>query len=242
MTGRHCFRRGIVLASLMLSVLMAQAQRQSTFGIGVKASLLGAGVEVAKAMSPRFNLRAGFNYFDYNRDLDKDGVRYAGNLTFQSIETRLDWFPFGGAFHLSPGVLVYNGTQVKADAMVAGGQTFTLNDVDYVSDAANPVHGTGKIEFLKAAPMVTVGWGNLVPRNGRRWSIPFELGVVFQGAPHMSLNLNGGACDATGVNCRSILSDPTVATNVNAERDRINREMSAFKVYPVMSIGFAFNF
>lgn len=234
--------RALVLVLVSLMSVSLSSLAQSRIGIGLKASLLGGGVEVATRVSPRVNLRGGFNYFNYSRTFDKDGVSYAGELDFRSTEAHLDWFPFRGAFHLSPGVLMYNGNEVRANASVSGGKTFTLNNVNYASDVNNPVHGTGKIDFLKAAPMVTVGWGNLIPRSGRHWSVPFEVGAIFQGAPRLSLNFTGGACDATGLNCRSIASDPTVQSNVEAERAKISRDMAAFKVYPVISIGFAFNF
>ena len=122
----------------------------SRVGIGIKMSLLGAGVEAAVPLTPRSNLRAGFNAFSYDRTFHKDGVNYGGQLSFRSVEAHYDWFPFGGGFHISPGVLAYNGNQLKANASVPGGQTFTLNSTTYASDAADPVAGTGKVAFNRA--------------------------------------------------------------------------------------------
>lgn len=219
-----------------------EAARAPHFAAGIKLSLLGIGGEVAVPITEKINVRGGFNGFSYDRNFNKDGVAYAGHLNFRSAEAHLDWFPFGGSFHLSPGALIYNGNKITADASVAGGQTFDLNDTTYSSDPTNPVTGKGKIDFKKAAPILTVGWGSLLPRNGRHWSIPFEIGAAYQQAPRALLSLSGGACDSTGLNCRDISSDPTVISNVQAEQDKLNKDMSSFKFYPLISIGFGYRF
>jgi hypothetical protein len=211
-------------------------------GIGIKMSLLGAGVEAAMPIAPRSNLRVGVNAFSYDRGFHKDGINYAAQLGFRSVEAHYDWFPFGGRFHLSPGVLVYNGNQLKANASVPGGQTFALNHTTYASDPANPIAGTGKIDFKKAGPMLTVGWGNLLPGSHRVFALPIELGAVYTDSPRASLNLAGNACDAGGANCRAISSDAAVQSNIQAERSRLNKDMAAFKFYPVISLGFRLNF
>lgn len=214
----------------------------SEVGIGVKASLLGAGIEAATPLAPGFNLRAGFNAFSYNRTFAKDGVSYGGQLRFRSAEAHLDWFPFANGFHVSPGVLVYNGNQITANAAVPGGQTFTLNSTTYTSDPANPITGSGKIDFYKAGPMLSVGWGNLLPRGRHRFSIPFEIGAIYTGSPKVTLNLPGGACDSSGLNCQPINSDPSFQSNVTAEKGKLNKDMSPFKFYPVISVGFGVKF
>ena len=62
-------------------------------------------------------------------------------------------------------------------ARQSGGQSFTLNNVTYVSDAASPVTGTGKLTFYKTAPMLLLGFGNLVPRGKWRFSMSFDFGA-----------------------------------------------------------------
>jgi hypothetical protein len=219
------------------SVAQFETRPFSSLGVGVKASLLGAGAEAATPLAGRLNLRGGFNLFGYDRTFHKDGVTYAGQLQFHSAEAHVDWFPFGRSFHVSPGALIYNANQVTANASVGGGQSFTLNGTSYTSDAADPVVGTGKISFAKAGPMLTVGFGNLVRRH-HRFSIPFEIGGIYTGAPTMALNLTGSACDSTGLNCSSIATTPAIESNVQAEKNKINHDMSFFKFYPVISIGF----
>ena len=180
--------------------------------------------------------------FSYDRGFNKDGVAYAGQLRFRSVEAHYDWFPFSGSFHLSPGILLYNDNQLSANASVPGGKTFTLNNTTYTSDPPDPINGTGKVDFVKAGPMFTVGFGNLLPRNHHHFSVPVELGVIYTGAPRTTLNLGGSACDASGSICSSTTSYPSFQANVQAEQDKLNKDMSAFKFYPVISLGFGFSF
>jgi len=211
-------------------------------GVGVRLSSLGIGGEVAVALTRRSNLRGGFNLLGYSRSFSKDGISYAGSLSWRSAEAHYDWFPLGRGLHLSPGLMAYNGNKVTATASVSGNQSLTLNGVQYFSDPANPVSGNGKVDFNKVAPTIMVGLGNLVRRRGRRFSVNFEVGAAYQGAPQATLSLGGGVCGSGGLNCRSIASDPVVQANVAAEQKKINHDISPFKVYPLISLGFGYRF
>ncbi len=229
----------VVLCGCFVIAQSESARPFSAVGVGVKASFLGPGFEAATPLLRHFNLRGGFNELSYDRTFHKDGIDYAGQLQFRSAEGHLDWFPFRGSFHLSPGALFYNGNQISANASVAASQAFTLNSVSYTSDPANPVVGTGKLSFNRAGPMFSLGFGNLVPRR-HRMSVSFELGGIYTGAPKMALNLDGSACNSAGQNCAAIVSDSAIQDNVLAEQNKINKDVSAVKFYPVLSLGFGF--
>jgi len=209
-------------------------------GIGVKVSSLGIGGEAAVAVSHRSNIRVGFNAFSYGHTFDKDGVTYKGNLDLRSAQATWDLFLLRW-FHISPGVLLYNGNKVTAGLSVPGGQTFTLNKTNYVSDAADPINRPGKLSVYKAAPMVLFGIGNLVPRGGH-FSTTFEVGASYQGPPRVALNFAGSACDSTGVFCSPVATDPTIQSNVVAEQAKLNKSASPYKFYPVLSFGFGYRF
>jgi len=214
----------------------------SKIGIGVKISTLGAGIEVATPLARKFNLRGGFNMFRYDRALTNNGIHYDGHLQFQSAEAHLDYFPIGG-FHISPGLLFYNGNQVTGNALVPGGQSFTVGGTAYISDATDPVTGTAKLDFVKVSPTIMLGIGNLIPRNGRHYSFLFEVGGAYQGSARVALNLTGSVCDpATPSICRTIASDSTVQANVASEQQKISKDINPYKFYPVISLGVGFNF
>jgi hypothetical protein len=214
----------------------------SKVGVGVTASLLGFGFEGAIPLTYHTNLRAGFNMFSYSRGFTNDGTSYAASLSFRSFETHFDWLPFAGSFHLSPGLMLYNGNQIKANASVPAGNTFTLGGTTYTSEAGDPITGTGKIGFNSVAPELAFGWGNLIPRKDSHFSVPFELGVLFQGSPKAALNLTGTACDSTGANCQNVAGDSAFQSNVTAQQTKLNNDMSFFKMYPIISLGFGYKF
>jgi hypothetical protein len=214
----------------------------SGLAVGVKVGLLGVGVEAATPLASTLNLRAGGNFFGYSDNLTHDQVHYDADLRFRSAEASLDWFPGAHGFHVSPGALLYNGNKIAATAAVSGGTTFTLNNVRYLSDAANPVTGSGSLTFNKAAPKVTVGFGNMIPRSGRHISFPLELGVAYAGKPKVALNLMGTVCDPSGLNCTTIGASSAVQANVAGEQTKISHDVAPARFYPLLSPGVAFSF
>ena len=209
-------------------------------GVGFKVSSLGFGGDVAVSLTRKTNARFGFNAFNFSRDFDKDGISYNGTLGLKSADALLDFFPFGGGFHLSGGALIYNGNELTAKANVSGGQSFSLDGVDYTSSTVTPVTGSGKLAFNKVAPMFLFGFGNLVPRT-KHFSVSFEAGLAYHGAPKATLSLAGTACDTANV-CRPIASDTTIQGHIQQEVDKLNNDAKSFKVWPVISIGFGYKF
>ena len=235
-------RLTVVVVCLLLGAFPSASFAQ--FGVGVKMSTLGIGIEGASQLATRVNVRGGFNAFNYNRDFTNSGISYSGELTLRSVTANLDFY-LAGPFHFSPGLLLYNGNRGTADAFVPGGQSFTLGNTRYVSNPANPITGNGKLSLNKAAPELLLGFGNLVPRSGRHFTANFEFGAVYQGSPSVTLNLNGSACTSTGpgpLQCVNAATDPTVQSNIRAQESKLNDDLSPFKWYPVLSLGFGYRF
>ena len=215
---------------------------QGKIGFGVKTSLLGVGAEVAARVTHRTNARVGFNVLGYSRGFNKDGIDYNGHLDFRTMEAHYDIFPWARSFHISPGLLTYFGNPISASALVPGNQSFSLGGVDYTSDPNRPASASGTVRFNRVAPMITVGFGNLVHRDSKRFTVPFEVGVAFQGSPNSTLSVAGNVCDEVGQNCRNAATDATVRSNVVSEQNKINNSMRWFKVYPIISVGFGYKF
>ncbi|HWG48220.1 MAG TPA: hypothetical protein VN669_00925 [Candidatus Acidoferrales bacterium] len=213
-----------------------------SFGIVAKVSMLGIGGDVGTSITPFFNVRGGFNGFSYSHGFNNNGIHYDGTLRFRSVEALVDITPLRDWFHISPGVLVYNGNQITARASVPGGQNFDLGGASFKSSASDPVHGSGQLVVNKAAPMVMFGFGNPIPHS-HHVTIVQDFGVVFQGTPKTTLNLAGTACDpATGLACVNAATDPAFQSQIKAEQDKINKDTSIVKFYPVASIGIGIRF
>ena len=220
----------------------------SAFGIDVKLGVAGIGFDVATPLSQKWNLRGGASFFSYNvNTVTSDGYTVAGSLALKTVSMSADWFPLGGSWRLSPGVTLYNGNKLSANASIPGGSTFDLGDGSYVSSATDPVHGTLDLSFgNKAAPSITTGFGNLLPRKaGKHFSVPFEVGVEFIGSPKFTLALSGTACQQgqpPAIGCQPVATNPSTQQNVQIEQDQLNSDVSALRAYPILSIGFGYKF
>jgi hypothetical protein len=211
-----------------------------SFAVGIKASSLGIGGEFGVSMTRLLDFRAGFNAFNFSHTFKNNGIDYNGTLQLRSADALLDIKPLGDWFHISPGVLFYNGNQITAKTNVPAGQVFDLGNVSFKSSLTDPIGGTGKMTVPKAAPMVLFGFGTLVPHN-HHFTFYNDFGVVFQGSPKTTLNLTGSACDAiTGLACVNAATDPTVQAQVQAEQTKINKDTTIAKFYPVFALGFGF--
>jgi hypothetical protein len=241
------------LASMFCSVtLRAQAVSSQparpfrSYGLAVTAGSGGLGIQVATPLAREFNLRANASYFSYYGQFNTDGLNLNGRVQIRQANLCLDWFPFRSrgwsGFRVSPGVTVANRDDVHATISVPPGGTFELGDATYTSAPGQPVAGTTSLSFGNhVAPSITVGYGNLVPRNGSHFSVPVEVGFQYTGAPLISLNLQGTACDQNN-DCGNLQTDPSSLQNEQQQVATDNNTIRLLRFYPIVSVGFGFTF
>ena len=181
---------------------------------------------------------------NYSDTLTSDGITYNAALRFRSAEASVDWFPWAKGFHISPGALLYNGNQITGGASVPAGKTFTLNGTTYTSSATDPVTGAGSVTMNKTAPKLTLGWGNLVPRSGRHFSVPVELGAAYIGDP--KLPSPSPDPPATPTKERPIAARspriPRFSPTSPPRSRRLNKDAQDARFFPLLSLGFAYRF
>lgn len=218
------------------------------FAIGTFGSTLGFGARFAVSLTSNINFRAGASYFSYSTARNKDNIPYTANVRLQSEQAVVDWYPFHGTFHITPGVQFGNHDRVFGGAEVTAGNSFTINGVNYYSSSSSPVQVSGLVAFRRTSPMVTVGWGNWIRhfgerRGDRHFIFPFEVGVVFNGDPVTALNYSGVVCtDAGQTNCMNIAADPEVQKNIQAERVKLQNDADWARFYPVIAGGIVYRF
>jgi hypothetical protein len=212
----------------------------STVALGIKADTLGTGLELATPLSRSFNLRTGANIFAFGYAFNIDGVDYDSDLHFRSAQVNLDWFPFHGRFHISPGVL-YAKNSLTAIASVSPGAYFELGSQGFINTVDDPLNGSAAIKFPhEIAPMIMIGFGNLIPRSGKHFSMPVEVGAAFIGTPTVNVQLSGTACTNEG--CFDAATNPDVQKGLADEIIKLNKRLSNIPVYPIVSVGFAYRF
>ena len=197
---------------------------QDTF-IGLKAGLLGPGLEIERSFTDTISIRAGINYFDYDYDGTEDDIDYDFELQLMTFSVFLDWHPFKGSFRLTGGVM-YNGNELDAKAKSA--TTFDIGDNTYPGNQVGTL--TGEIDFNDFAPYVGLGWNTAFGKDGH-WGFTFELGVMFQGSPTANLSATG-----------PIASDPGFQADLAKEENNLQDDLDNFEYYPVISIGFNYRF
>ena len=216
----------------------------SSFAMGVYIGTLGPGVEAAVPLSTRFNLRAGFNLFSYSTSITQSGITYGADLTLRSAQLSLDWFPHGRKFHISPGMLLYNGNRIAANLIIPTNTSFSLNNVTYFSDPADPLTGSAKISFPFAGPQLTVGYGNMLPRWKKiHFSFPVEAGAAYFGNGTALLQFAGSACTALGgINCMPVNTFARFQTDLAAEQTIVNNDLHYARFFPILRFGMSYKF
>jgi hypothetical protein len=215
----------------------------SALGFATRVGLAGTGFDVATPLATRFNLRAGGDFFSYATTFQEQGANIGVNLNLRSGHAALDWFPFGGHFRLSPQLVFGNNNRILATALIPSGSTVTLNGQDYISSYTDPLHGSGRIDFRKVSPGLSLGFGNIIPRTRSHFSIPVELGFYYAGQPSLQVAFAGSACDPNypaSVGCESVDQDPGFQQSLAAFQDRNNHNLSYASFFPIFSVGFAY--
>ncbi|HEX3968344.1 MAG TPA: hypothetical protein VHW70_10295 [Edaphobacter sp.] len=209
--------------------------------IGFKADTLGLGIELATPMAYRINLRSSVNFFAFEDPFNIDGVNYDAKLHLKSSETTVDWFPRGeGGFHISPGFL-YMKSSMSAPASVAPGATFVLGTQTFVNSVDDPMNGSSSVIYPhKFAPLLILGYGNIIPRVRRHFTIPVEFGVAYTGAPQISVALTGTACTTDG--CVNFAGNAQAQGFLKEEVHNLNEDLKRYPVFPIVSIGMAYHF
>jgi hypothetical protein len=227
----------------------------SRVGFAAGISALGIQVQGATNISSHFNVRGGYNFFNYSMNYTSNGINANGALNLSSAGVMVDVYPFHSSFHISPGLLVMNNNQITATVNVPAGTSFTLNGTTYYSANANaatgatPVVGNGLLGLNTNKPTFTLrgGWGNIARRHGH-WSVPFEAGVAFIGDPKVKVSLAGWACaDQAQTQCTDLTSptDPIAVaaqSNLAAQVAKWTNDIDLLRFYPIGSVGLAYSF
>ena len=212
----------------------------STVSLAATGGTLGTGIDVATPLSRSLNLRTGGTYFNLQYPFTIDGVNYSAGLKLTSGKSLIEWYPHHGGFHISVGALYFKSA-VNAIATVEAGKQFKLGGTTYLNSVDDPVKGMASLNFpRKVAPMVLLGFGNMIPRSGRHISVPLEIGGAYLRSPQVGLQLAGTACTTEG--CFNAATDPTVLANLTEEIDKLNRDIRPLQIYPVVSLGLALRF
>lgn len=214
--------RIVTLAGLL--VLAAAPAAAQDHAVAARVGLLGLGAEYTYDVNDRLSVRAGLNGASVGFDAEESGIDYEFDFDFDSLAVGVDFHPLASPLRLSIGVL-RNDNELTAlsrvsEPVTVGGTTYAPEDVGTLR---------GAVGFDDTAPYAGIGWD--WSRNRRLFGISFDLGVVSQGTPAVSLSADGGIAD-----------DPMFEDDIRAEERELQESLDDFDLVPYASLGFVFRF
>ncbi|MEM6683474.1 MAG: hypothetical protein AAF607_14660 [Pseudomonadota bacterium] len=216
----------VILSVFTLSnTAHAELERRGP-SLTAKVGTSGLGAEVTYGLNELVRIRAGAYGFAAGVDTSTDDFDYDLDLRLLSGGGYVDLHPFKGRFRFTGG-FVYNGNRLDATGtvngeFVSGNNTFTAAEIGELE---------GRIDFNDFAPYAGIGWGSPF-KKGSNWAFEADIGVIFQGAPEVSLQSVGGS--------RS--NDQLLIDAVQGEEDELQDELDFFQYYPIISVGVAYTF
>ena len=194
------------------------------FGIGVKAGTLGIGVEGTWRPLPYLDVRAGVNGYDYSDSGSYTGINYDAEINLDS------YYVTGNlSFPLSPfrvtGGLYSNGNEFNASSG-DNGAIIIIGGDPYPADAVGTL--SAKAAFDSTSPYFGVGFDFTV---FGKVGMNLDFGVLWQGSPQVSMATDG-----------LLAGDPIFEASLDAERAELEDDLGDYKAWPVVSLGFVFNF
>ena len=223
----------------------------SRIGIGADVSLLGIGIKPAIVLNQYLDARGLINFFGYtSAQFEVDGFKISANIHMASAAAAVDLYPYNSIWRLSAGLMFFNGNQISAATILAPGTSFTLGSATYYSSNADPVNGSAVLGLhtVKPAPLVSFGFGRFIPRSNRHWSFPTEFGVIYMGAPSLTVTPAGVVCtDKAQTTCSDIgnPSNPVAIAFNNSLQTKLSqwrKDLNRVQFYPIFSYSVVYSF
>ena len=218
----------ILAVSALLSTTAYANNNDSMVALGAKIGTAGVGIEGRAPIADNLYGRFGVNYLHYNHSLDKGSLNYKGKLTLLTVPLMLDYHPFDNSgFRVSAGV-AYNANKITATAKP--NKTVTLYGHNY----SKAELGTVKSKLTlgnKIAPIVSIGYDSSFISDSS-WSFNAEAGVMYSGKAKIKVS-------ATGVAANQQQKIDDLNRDANKSLNKVNKYL---KFFPIVSIGFKYNF
>lgn len=211
------------LVLLALLAITGSATADNNMWLGVKAGTLGIGLEGIWRPIDWIDLRVGGNMYDYSETGAQAGINYDATLELQTYYATANLrFPLS-PFRLTAG-FYSNSNKIKMASIDT--PTFDIGGTTYTSTEVGTLTST-------------TSWGSTSPYFGAGFDFElfgkvgmnFDFGVLWQGDPKVSL-------DATG----TLAGAQAFLDSLEVERAELADEVDVLKAYPVVSLGFNFNF
>ncbi len=218
---KHLLARAYLLSLALFTAGTASAD--NSFGVGAKVGTLGIGIEAIWRPIPFVDFRVGANSYEYEDNGPQAGLVYDGTLNLDTVYATGNFhFPLS-PFRVTAGVFS-NGNEIELTSVDSG--TYDIGGTIYTSADVGSL--TSVVSFDGTAPYLGIGFDfTVLDKVGMN----LDFGVLWQGEPQVTMQASG-----------LLANDPTFLAAAELERQQLEDDMSSFKAWPVVSLGFVFNF
>lgn len=220
----------------------SNSQQKSGWAIVPEASTLGLGGQIVRKITPNFNARVGVNGFGLGIDIEETDVDYEGDLSLFNVSTIIDVHPFKkSGFRVSGGLIFgdnsFDGSADISEEVAAEieGESFSLEElnIDQLATVDADIDLNNSV-----APYLGIGGGNAVG-EGKGLGFWWNLGVVLGGSPDVEITSNIADEVPDAVREEAEAAADRVLED---EEEELEDELDFINIYPVVSLGFSYQF
>ncbi|GEN29700.1 hypothetical protein HVA01_33460 [Halovibrio variabilis] len=219
---------GLAIGAVVLTTLSGTAQAfDKKVSVSAIAGTTGFGADASWRFHENLAVTARYTGgLDFDTDFDEDGVNYDADFEMKASSVKMDYFPFGGRFFLSAGIMMPD-----IEANVVGtpddDSTYEFNNRTYTAAEIGSVVGTATVSD-GTQPYVGLGW-----RSSHQSGLSFfsEFGVVATNVD-VSLSTTNGFEN----------NDPRLQQDIRAEEQSLKDDIDKLPVFPVAVLGVTYTF
>ncbi len=214
---------------LVIIALFVTTSVQADVGIGFKAGTLGVGLEGRWSPVPWLDVRLGGNRYDIDGTGSYAGIEYDAVFAMDNYYLTGNFrFPLS-PFRVTAGAFS-NNNELQMTSKESEGIDFVFAGQNYSSADFGALQST--TTFEENSPYLGVGYDfELFGKVG----LNLDFGVLWQGEPAVDLAFTG--FDSVPVGLQDQL-----AVAIESERQELQDDVSDYKAWPVISLGFVYNF
>lgn len=211
--------RKYVLALAALALIAVPTTTAAQIGIGGRIGTLGLGAEIGLEVSESLVLRGGMGFMPL--EVDQTFSDMDLTATFPSIiSAAIDFFPGGGSFRISGGVL-FHPDEIELEGMSS--VPINIGGTEYTPAEIGTLTGT-ITSNIEVAPFLTIGWGK---HTSSGFGLFVDIGAAYQGDPEVDVQASG-----------TLGNDPTFNQHLDAEIAQFEEDLGPYlQFYPILSIG-----
>lgn len=194
--------------------------------VGAVAGITGVGADVSWRFHKNIALTGRYtDGLSFGTEFDEDSVNYDTDFDLKASSVKLDYFPFGGRFFLSAGIMMPE-IEASVEGTPQAGGVYEFNNQNYSAAEIGSVVGNATL-VDGTQPYVGVGWRSSHEAGFSTFS---ELGVV---ATDASVSLR------TTRNAEA--SNPALQEDLRAEEQSLQDDID-LPLFPVAVFGIAYTF